>query len=45
LTWHSFIKNVKGIATAAGFQMVASCDLAVAAQEAQFSTPGGKGGW
>src|SRR5207244_3333232 len=30
---------------AAGAQLVASCDLAVAAEEASFATPGGKGGW
>jgi enoyl-CoA hydratase/carnithine racemase len=34
------IARVHGIATAAGCQLVASCDLAVAAQEAQFATPG-----
>ena len=34
------IAQVTGIATAAGCQLVASCDLAVAAQSAQFSTPG-----
>ncbi|WP_420859697.1 enoyl-CoA hydratase [Marivivens marinus] len=34
------IAEVAGIATAAGCQLVASCDLAVAAEEAQFSTPG-----
>jgi len=36
---------VQGIATAAGCQLVASCDLAVAVDEATFSTPGGRGGW
>ncbi len=36
---------VQGTATAAGCQLVASCDLAVAAEEATFATPGGKGGW
>jgi enoyl-CoA hydratase/carnithine racemase len=36
---------VQGIATAAGCQLVASCDLAVAADGARFATPGGKGGW
>ncbi|TMQ21191.1 MAG: enoyl-CoA hydratase [Deltaproteobacteria bacterium] len=36
---------VQGIATAAGCQLVASCDLAVAVEEASFATPGGKGGW
>jgi enoyl-CoA hydratase/carnithine racemase len=34
------IAEVAGIATAAGCQLVASCDLAVAAENAQFSTPG-----
>lgn len=34
------IAEVTGIATAAGCQLVASCDLAIAAQTAQFSTPG-----
>jgi enoyl-CoA hydratase/carnithine racemase len=36
------IARVHGIATAAGCQLVASCDLAVAAQEALFATPGVK---
>jgi enoyl-CoA hydratase/carnithine racemase len=39
------VARVQGIATAAGCQLVASCDLAVAAEEAQFATPGGRGGW
>ena len=34
------IARVHGIATAAGCQLVASCDLAVAAEEARFGTPG-----
>ena len=34
------IAQVHGIATAAGCQLVASCDLVVAAQEARFATPG-----
>jgi enoyl-CoA hydratase/carnithine racemase len=34
------IAEVAGIATAAGCQLVASCDLAVAAESASFSTPG-----
>ena len=34
------IAEISGIATAAGCQLVASCDLAVAAETAQFSTPG-----
>lgn len=36
------IAEVQGIATAAGCQLVASCDLAVAADEAGFATPGVK---
>ena len=39
------IARVQGIATAAGCQLVASCDLAVAVEEASFATPGGRGGW
>ncbi len=34
------IAQVHGIATAAGCQLVASCDLAVASSEAKFATPG-----
>ena len=34
------IAQVQGIATAAGCQLVASCDLAVAAETATFATPG-----
>jgi enoyl-CoA hydratase/carnithine racemase len=34
------IAEVAGIATAAGCQLVATCDLAVAAEEARFATPG-----
>ncbi|MDX6748267.1 enoyl-CoA hydratase [Geminicoccaceae bacterium 1502E] len=34
------IAEVGGIATAAGCQLVASCDLAVAAEGARFATPG-----
>ena len=34
------IAEVTGIATAAGCQLVASCDLAISAKTAQFSTPG-----
>ena len=34
------IAAVEGIATAAGCQLVASCDLAVAGTEARFATPG-----
>jgi enoyl-CoA hydratase/carnithine racemase len=36
---------VQGVATAAGCQLVASCDLAVAVEDASFATPGGRGGW
>src|SRR5215813_7071597 len=39
------VAKVQGLATAAGCQLVASCDLAVAAEEASFATPGGRGGW
>jgi len=35
-----FIAAVQGTATAAGCQLVATCDLAVAAQDARFATPG-----
>ena len=34
------IAEVTGVATAAGCQLVASCDLAIAAEDARFSTPG-----
>ena len=34
------IAAVEGIATAAGCQLVASCDLALAGEEARFATPG-----
>jgi enoyl-CoA hydratase/carnithine racemase len=36
------IAEVHGVATAAGCQLVASCDLAIAAEEAAFATPGVK---
>lgn len=36
------IAEVQGIATAAGCQLVASCDLAVASDQAAFATPGVK---
>ena len=36
------IARVHGIATAAGCQLVAACDLAVAVEEARFATPGVK---
>ena len=34
------IAAVQGVATAAGCQLVASCDLAVASTDAKFATPG-----
>jgi enoyl-CoA hydratase/carnithine racemase len=34
------IAKVQGMATAAGCQLVASCDLVVASEEARFATPG-----
>lgn len=36
------IAEVAGVATAAGCQLVASCDLAIAAEGARFATPGVK---
>ncbi len=36
------IAEVQGIATAAGCQLVATCDLAVASEDAAFATPGVK---
>jgi enoyl-CoA hydratase/carnithine racemase len=36
------IAQVHGVATAAGCQLVATCDLAIAAETAQFATPGVK---
>ncbi|HJZ47027.1 MAG TPA: enoyl-CoA hydratase [Roseiflexaceae bacterium] len=36
------IAQVHGVATAAGCQLVATCDLVVAAEEARFATPGVK---
>lgn len=39
------VARVHGLATAAGCQLVATCDLAVAAESAGFALPGGKGGW
>jgi enoyl-CoA hydratase/carnithine racemase len=38
------IARVHALATAAGCQLVASCDLAIAATSAAFALPGGKGG-
>jgi enoyl-CoA hydratase/carnithine racemase len=34
------IADVRGVASAAGCQLVASCDLAIASSEARFATPG-----
>lgn len=39
------VARVHGLATAAGCQLVATADLAVAADTAAFAIPGGKGGW
>ncbi|GAA1879152.1 enoyl-CoA hydratase-related protein [Lapillicoccus jejuensis] len=39
------IARVHALATAAGCQLAASCDLAVAGLSAGFCLPGGKGGW
>ena len=36
------IAKVQGVATAAGCQLAATCDLVVAAEEARFATPGVK---
>ena len=38
------VAKVHALATAAGCQLVATCDLAVAADTATFAIPGGKGG-
>jgi enoyl-CoA hydratase/carnithine racemase len=38
------VAKVHALATAAGCQLVATCDLAVASEDAAFATPGGKGG-
>lgn len=38
------VARVHALATAAGCQLVATCDLAVAAESAGFALPGGKGG-
>jgi enoyl-CoA hydratase/carnithine racemase len=39
------VARVHGLATAAGCQLVATCDLAVASEAAAFAIPGGKSGW
>jgi enoyl-CoA hydratase/carnithine racemase len=38
------VARVHALATAAGCQLVATCDLAVASEDAAFAIPGGKGG-
>jgi enoyl-CoA hydratase/carnithine racemase len=38
------IARVHALATAAGCQLVATCDLAIAAESAAFAIPGGRGG-
>ena len=38
------VAQVEGLATAAGCQLVASCDLAVAGESSRFQVPGGRGG-
>lgn len=39
------VAQVQGLATAAGCQLVATCDLAVAGRSSRFVVPGGMGGW
>ena len=39
------VAQVSGLATAAGCQLVATCDLAVASASSRFQVPGGRGGW
>jgi len=39
------VARVHALATGAGCQLVATADLAVASEDARFSTPGGRGGW
>jgi enoyl-CoA hydratase/carnithine racemase len=39
------VARVHGLATAAGCQLVATADLAVAGDSAAFAAPGGQGGW
>jgi enoyl-CoA hydratase/carnithine racemase len=39
------LARVHGLATAAGCQLVATADLAIASEEAEFAIPGGRGGW
>src|SRR3712207_4163111 len=40
--WQPVIARVHGVATAAGCQLAATCDLVVASKEARFATPGVK---
>jgi enoyl-CoA hydratase/carnithine racemase len=39
------VARVHALAVAAGCQLVATCDLAVAGESAGFALPGGRGGW
>jgi len=39
------VARVHGLAAAAGCQLVATADLAVASENAGFAAPGGRGGW
>src|SRR5215813_5053234 len=39
------VARVHGLATAAGCQLVATADMAVASEDAGFAAPGGSGGW
>jgi enoyl-CoA hydratase/carnithine racemase len=39
------VAQVEGLATAAGCQLVATCDLAVCGESSSFQVPGGRGGW
>ena len=39
------IAQASGLATAAGCQLVATCDLAIAGESSRFQVPGGMGGW
>jgi enoyl-CoA hydratase/carnithine racemase len=39
------LARVQGLAVAAGCQLVATADLAIASEDAGFAIPGGKGGW
>jgi enoyl-CoA hydratase/carnithine racemase len=39
------VAQVSGLATAAGCQLVATCDLAVCGESSSFQVPGGRGGW